>query len=220
VRVDGERCKLFARAAREARTLTLPSPALRRCVGEDAGVVVAAKHRKPTRDTEFRCVSAADAQLTLRKACVSWHSDSQDINMLFQFANVLVFFVLAVLFVGGMLALGRLVRPDNPEHVKLSTYECGEPPTGNAWVNFNIRFYMVALIFVVFDVEIAFIYPVAVVYREWVMKGQGLLVFMEILVFLGILFVGLVYVWVKGDLEWLKRVPAADRSEDSMRKAA
>jgi len=140
--------------------------------------------------------------------------------MLFQFANVLVFFVLAVLFVGGMLALGRLVRPDNPEHVKLSTYECGEPPTGNAWVNFNIRFYMVALIFVVFDVEIAFIYPVAVVYREWVMKGQGLLVFMEILVFLGILFVGLVYVWVKGDLEWLKRVPAADRSEDSMRKAA
>jgi len=140
--------------------------------------------------------------------------------MLFQFANVLVFFVLAVLFVGGMLALGSLLRPQNPEHIKLSTYECGEPPTGNAWVNFNIRFYLVALIFVIFDVEIAFIYPVAVVFRDWVLKGQGLFAFLEVLVFLGILFVGLVYVWVKGDLEWLKRVPAAQRSEDAMRKAA
>jgi len=140
--------------------------------------------------------------------------------MLFQFANVLVFFGLAVLFVGGMLALGRLVRPQNPEHIKLSTYECGEPPTGNAWVNFNIRFYLVALIFVIFDVEIAFIYPVAVVFRDWVLKGQGLFAFAEILVFLGILFVGLVYVWVKGDLEWLKRVPGAQRSEEAMRKAA
>ncbi len=140
--------------------------------------------------------------------------------MLFQFANVLVFFALAVLFVGGMLALGRLVRPQNPEHIKLSTYECGEPPTGNAWVNFNIRFYLVALVFVVFDVEIAFIYPVAVVFRDWVLKGQGLFAFAEILVFLGILFVGLVYVWVKGDLEWLKRVPAAQRSEETMRRAA
>ena len=140
--------------------------------------------------------------------------------MLFQFANVLVFFALAVLFVGGMLALGRLVRPQNPEHIKLSTYECGEPPTGNAWVNFNIRFYLVALIFVIFDVEIAFIYPVAVVFRDWVLKGQGWFAFAEVLVFLGILFVGLVYVWVKGDLEWLKRVPGAQRSEEAMRKAA
>jgi NADH-quinone oxidoreductase subunit A len=140
--------------------------------------------------------------------------------MYFQFANVLVFFALAVLFVGGMLALGRLLRPDNPEHSKLTTYECGEPPTGNAWVNFNIRFYLIALIFVIFDVEIAFIYPVAVVFRDWVLKGQGLFAFLEILVFLAILFVGLVYVWVKGDLEWLKRVPSAQRSEDTMRKAA
>ncbi len=140
--------------------------------------------------------------------------------MYFHFANVLVFFVLAVLFVGGMLALGRLLRPNNPEPLKLSTYECGEPPTGNAWVNFNIRFYTVALIFVIFDVEIAFIYPVTAVFRDWVLRGQGLFAFAEILVFLGILFVGLVYVWVKGDLEWLKRVPSAQRSEERMRQAA
>jgi len=140
--------------------------------------------------------------------------------MYFHFANVLVFFGLAVLFVGGMLTLGQLLRPQNPEHLKLTTYECGEPPTGNAWVNFNIRFYLVALIFVIFDVEIAFIYPVTVVFRDWVLKGQGLFAFMEILLFLGILFVGLVYVWAKGDFEWLKRVPSAQRSEDTMRQEA
>ena len=129
--------------------------------------------------------------------------------MYFHFANVLVFSGLGVLLLGGMLALGSLLRPHNPEHLKLTTYECGEPPTGNAWVNFNIRFYLVALIFVIFDVEIAFIYPVAAVFKEWVNNGQGLYALAEILVFLGILFVGLVVVWTKGDLEWLKKVPAA-----------
>ncbi|MBI4518036.1 MAG: NADH-quinone oxidoreductase subunit A [Deltaproteobacteria bacterium] len=141
--------------------------------------------------------------------------------MLFHFANVLVFFILAVVFVGGMLLLGSLLRPHNPEPIKLTTYECGEPPTGSAWINFNIRFYLVALIFVIFDVEIAFIYPVTVVFRDWVLRGDGLFALAEILVFLGILFVGLVYVWVKGDLEWLKRVPAEATSERAtLREAA
>ncbi|MBI1813906.1 MAG: NADH-quinone oxidoreductase subunit A [Deltaproteobacteria bacterium] len=144
--------------------------------------------------------------------------------MLFHFANVLVFFGLAVVFVGGMLALSSLLRPFNPEPMKLTTYECGEPPTGSAWINFNIRFYLVALIFVIFDVEIAFIYPVTVVYRDWVLKGNGLFALAEILVFLGILFVGLVYVWVKGDLEWIKRIPAQaekpSSDADSLRAAA
>ncbi len=133
--------------------------------------------------------------------------------MLFHFANVLLFLVLANLFVGAMLGVAKLLRPDNPEKLKLTTYECGEPPTGSAWVNFNIRFYLVALVFVIFDVEVAFIYPVTAVFRDWVLAGNGLYAFAEILLFLGILFVGLIYVWAKGDLEWLKRVPVADRSE-------
>jgi len=136
--------------------------------------------------------------------------------MLFHFANVLLFFVLAVVFVGAMLGLAKLLRPDNPEKLKLTTYECGEPPTGSAWINFNIRFYLVALVFVIFDVEVAFIYPVTAVFRDWVLAGNGLYAFAEILLFLSILFVGLIYVWVKGDLEWLKRVPVADRSEVAM----
>jgi NADH-quinone oxidoreductase subunit A len=91
---------------------------------------------------------------------------------------------------------------------KLSTYECGEPSTGSAWVNFNIRFYLVALIFIIFEVEIAFIFPVAAVYRRWIEDGRGLFAFVEILLFVGILFLGLVYAWAKGDLEWVKKVKA------------
>jgi NADH-quinone oxidoreductase subunit A len=87
-------------------------------------------------------------------------------------------------------------------------------------MNFNIRFYLTALIFVIFDVEVAFIYPVAVVFRDWVLRGKGLFALTEILVFVGILFVGLVYVWAKRDLEWLKRVSAAETEVSTMRAAA
>jgi NADH-quinone oxidoreductase subunit A len=128
--------------------------------------------------------------------------------MHFQFANVLVFLAFGVVLVGVMMGLGSLLRPSNPQARKLGTYECGELPTGHAWVNFNIRFYLIALVFVIFDVELAFVYPVAVVFREWLERGQGLFALAEIGLFLGILFLGLIYVWVKRDLEWLRRVPA------------
>lgn len=128
--------------------------------------------------------------------------------MHFQFANVHVFLAFGVVLVGLMMGLGSLLRPSNPQGRKLGTYECGELPTGNAWVNFNIRFYLIALVFVIFDVELAFVYPVTVVFRAWLERGQGLFALAEIGLFLGILFLGLVYVWVKRDLEWLRRVPA------------
>ena len=140
--------------------------------------------------------------------------------MLFQFSSVLVFLALGALLVALMTGLSWLLRPDNPEPGKLTTYECGEPPTGSAWINFNIRFYLVALIFVIFDVEVAFIYPVAVVFRDWVARGEGLFALAEISIFLGILFVGLVYVWVKRDLEWLKKVPLVVAEPEKMREAA
>ncbi len=128
--------------------------------------------------------------------------------MLFDFANVLVFTALGLGFVGVNLLIGRLLRPSNPQPRKLSTYECGEPATGSAWVNFNIRFYIVALIFIIFEVEIAFLFPVATVFRRWLESGQGLFAFVEIVIFIGILFLGLIYAWVKGDLEWVKKVKA------------
>src|SRR5947207_6315002 len=127
--------------------------------------------------------------------------------MYFQFANVLVFFLLAFVLCGLMLGLGLLLRPSNPHPGKLTTYECGEPPTGNAWINFNVRFYLIALVFVIFEVEVAFVYPVATVYLDWIRRGHRWFALSEILIFLLILFVGLVYVWVKRDLEWIKNVP-------------
>ena len=141
--------------------------------------------------------------------------------MYFQFANVLVFFALAFVLCGLMLGLGLLLRPSNPSLSKLSTYECGEPPSGPAWINFNIRFYLIALVFVIFDVELAFVYPVVAVFRERIRNQQGGFALAEIAIFVGILAVGLVYVWVKGDLEWLKRLPVEERpAEPATRRAA
>lgn len=122
----------------------------------------------------------------------------------FHFANVLLFSATAILFVFGSLVAGRFLRPNAPNREKSMIYECGEKPIGQAWFNFNPRFYLVALVFVIFEVEIAFMYPVASVYRAFIENGQGLLAFAEIFVFLAILAVGLAYVWAMGDLEWVK----------------
>jgi NADH-quinone oxidoreductase subunit A len=141
--------------------------------------------------------------------------------MQFDYANVLVFVGLGLLLCALMLdVLGRMLRPSSPNPNKLTTYECGEPPSGNAWINFNIRFYLIALVFVIFDVELAFIYPVASVFRQWVADGRGPFALAEILVFVGVLALGLVYVWRKGDLEWLKRLAKPQSGGGSLRKAA
>jgi NADH-quinone oxidoreductase subunit A len=120
----------------------------------------------------------------------------------FDFAGVLVFMGLAVGFSLFLLLLSKLLRPMAPSSEKQVVYECGERPTGSPWIKFNIRFYVVALIFVIFDVEVVFLYPWAVIFRQ-----LGLFAFVEMLVFLLILFVGLAYVWKKGDLEWIRPRP-------------
>lgn len=127
--------------------------------------------------------------------------------MYLSFSVPLALTIVGVGFVALMLGLQRLLAPQNPYDRKLTPYECGEPPTGHAWMNFNVRFYVIALIFVVFEVEVAFVYPIAAVYLEWVRSGRRLYALSEILIFLLILLVGLVYVWVKHDLEWIKKVP-------------
>src|SRR5438552_13807538 len=124
--------------------------------------------------------------------------------MPFHFANVLLFSATAILFVFGSLVAGRFLRPNAPNREKNMIYECGEKPIGQAWFNFNPRFYLVALVFVIFEVEIAFMYPVASVYRYFIEHGQGVVAFLEIFAFVAILAVGLAYVWAMGDLEWVK----------------
>jgi NADH-quinone oxidoreductase subunit A len=127
--------------------------------------------------------------------------------MYLSFSVPLALTLIGIGFVALMFGLQKLLAPNNPYARKLIPYECGEPPTGRAWINFNVRFYLIALIFVVFEVEVAFVYPIATVYLDWVRNGARLAALSEILIFLLILFVGLAYVWVKHDLEWIKKVP-------------
>ena len=130
--------------------------------------------------------------------------------MYLNFGVPLALTIIGIGFVALMFGLQRLLAPQNPYDRKLTPYECGEPPTGRAWINFNVRFYLIALIFVVFEVEVAFVYPIAAVYLDWVRSGRRLYALSEILIFLLILFVGLIYVWVKHDLEWIKKIPVED----------
>ena len=146
--------------------------------------------------------------------------------MPFHFANVLLFSATAILFVFGSLLAGRFLRPHAPNREKSMIYECGEKPIGQAWFNFNPRFYLIALVFVIFEVEIAFMFPVASVYKWFLDHGQGVLVFLEIAVFVAILAVGLAYVWAMGDLNWVKGLKQEvlksikDRSAAPAKKAA
>ena len=113
------------------------------------------------------------------------------------YATVLAFGVIAVAFAAVTLIAAWLFRPQLPDAVKLSTYECGIEASGTTEVHTNIRFYVYALIFVIFEVETLYVYPWAVE-----VKALGGFAVIEMLVFLSILFVGLVYAWRKGALQW------------------
>jgi NADH-quinone oxidoreductase subunit A len=126
--------------------------------------------------------------------------------MLSQFSNVFIFLVIAVGFVIVTLLVGKFLRPNNPTPGKKAVYECGEAPIGSGFSQFNMRFYLIAFVFVIFDVEIAFMVPVTVVFRELIETGWGLLAFVEITLFVLILMVGFVYAWNQGGLDWVKTI--------------
>ena len=129
----------------------------------------------------------------------------------FDFGAVLVFAIVAVGFALGGVTLSRLVGPRIPNPEKATIYECGERPVGVAWFNFNPRFYLVALVFVIFEVDIALTFPVAAVYRAWATASLALawVAFAELFLFTAILVVGLAWVWAHGDLEWVKNLTGA-----------
>jgi NADH-quinone oxidoreductase subunit A len=124
------------------------------------------------------------------------------------YAVVLVFLAVGMAFAWVSILVSRLVHPHHPTPEKLTTYECGEDPIGRAWVRYNTRFYTVALVFIIFEAEILFMFPWAVAYRK-----LGLFAFVEMLLFVGILLTGLVYVWAKGDLDWVKPSPPFTRDD-------
>ena len=115
------------------------------------------------------------------------------------FGTVLFAVILGIIMVAIPLIIQKLIAPSNKTREKLETYECGEEADGSAWMQFNIRFYVIALIFLIFDVEVVFLFPWAVVFNE-----LGLLAFIEMAIFLLILIVGLAYVWKRADLDWVK----------------
>src|SRR5580692_4240592 len=110
---------------------------------------------------------------------------------------LLVTLVVAGIVVGVMVNINALIGAKRVSAVKMEAFECGNPPSGTAWGRFSVRFYLTALLFLVFDVEVVFLYPWAVQLRTLGMFGFG-----EALVYIGILVVGLIYAWQRGALDW------------------
>jgi NADH-quinone oxidoreductase subunit A len=110
---------------------------------------------------------------------------------------ILMLMIVAVAIAAGMLVASRFLGPQKPEPVKLQPYECGMTPIGSARVRFSIKFYLIAMLFILFDVEAIFLYPWAVVHRY-----LGLFGLVEMAVFVAILVVGYIYIWKRGGFEW------------------
>ena len=115
-----------------------------------------------------------------------------------EYLAVLIFILAGIGIVLFTFFLSRLIRPHNPYPEKNVNYECAEEPVGGAWIQFNNRFYIFALIFVIFDVEVVFLFPWAVAYGQ-----LGLYALVEMVLFVLILFFGLFYAWKKGVLKWV-----------------
>jgi len=126
--------------------------------------------------------------------------------------QILIFVVGGILFLLVALLISRLLRPHRPNPEKLASYESGEEPQGGAWVQFNIRFYVLALIFLLFEVEIVFLFPWATVFanEEWMVQTAGAwgqYALIEMVIFIALIGLGLAYAWVNGHLDWVKPDP-------------
>jgi NADH-quinone oxidoreductase subunit A len=118
------------------------------------------------------------------------------------YITVAVFLGVGALVVGGGMLTSRLLRPNNPTPTKLETYECGIDPVGGGWSQTHIRYYIFALLFLIFDVEAVFIFPWAIQIEEFAASGMGGFILFEMVIFIAILVLGLVYAIRKGVLRW------------------
>ena len=132
------------------------------------------------------------------------------------FEEIVIYLIGGVIFILGGMLTSKILRPSRPNEEKLTTYESGEDPVSSAWGQFNIQFYIVALIFLLFEVELVFLFPWAIVFSDQQLIQEtngvwGWLAFIEMTVFVGVLVLGLAYVWKKGYLDWVK--PTVQRPE-------
>jgi NADH-quinone oxidoreductase subunit A len=121
------------------------------------------------------------------------------------FANylpLLMHFIVAGLLAGAIVTLSWIIGQRKPNRAKLSPYECGMTPVGDARQRFSVKFYLVAMLFILFDVEAVFLYPWAVILKDLKKAGQGLFGVVEMLVYIAIVLVGFFYIWKKGALDW------------------
>jgi NADH:ubiquinone oxidoreductase subunit 3 (subunit A) len=119
-------------------------------------------------------------------------------EILNNYLPVVIFTIIGVVFVAIALFMSRMVRPSDKTKEKLSTYECAEKPIGDARIHFNIQYYLIVIVFLIFDVEVLFLYPWAVQF-----KHLGPLGFFEMILFIEVLIIGLAYAWRKEALEWI-----------------
>lgn len=117
--------------------------------------------------------------------------------MAIPYLAILISLALAVVVVALLLGVGALARPRRSTPTKETAFECGNPPSGSAWGRFSVKFYLTAILFIVFDIEVVFMYPWAVTYRS-----LGVVGFVEMALFVFVLTLGLLFVWRKGALEW------------------
>jgi NADH-quinone oxidoreductase subunit A len=123
--------------------------------------------------------------------------------MLENYFPVLVFILVGLAFGCAPILLGWLVAPNHPDSEKLSPFECGFEPFEDARMKFDVRYYLIAILFILFDLEIAFMFPWASIFKEIVnTESVRLFGFIEMFVFIGILVIGYIYAWAKGALDW------------------
>jgi NADH-quinone oxidoreductase subunit A len=132
--------------------------------------------------------------------------------MLSEFGTIFLFILAAIALIVLMLTLAKIIRPSRPNEEKLTTYESGEDPVGNANIQFNVRFYVVAIVFLLFEVELIFLFPWATVFGQANLIAQtdglwGWFSLIEMLIFVGMLALGLAYAWSKGYLDWVRPQP-------------
>ena len=118
-------------------------------------------------------------------------------NFLTDYLSIVIFLFIALFLSIGFIIINFLASPSNPDPEKLSAYECGFEPFDDSRMEFDVRFYLVAILFIIFDLEIAFLFPWAIS-----LGGIGVLGFWSMMFFLGVLTIGFIYEWKKGDLKW------------------
>ncbi|HUK46012.1 MAG TPA: NADH-quinone oxidoreductase subunit A [Terriglobales bacterium] len=123
-------------------------------------------------------------------------------NYFARYLPLLIQFVLAGLLASALVLLSWIIGYRRPTRAKLSPYECGMTPIGDARERFSVKFYMVAMLFILFDVEAVFLYPWAIILKDLKRMGQAVFGISEMFVYIGIVLVGFWYIWKKGVLDW------------------